>query len=43
MKSLDLSADGRLIPEVDDLASLGLDLWAIEQGFKRIEPGLAGI
>ncbi len=43
VKSLDLSADGRLIPEVDDLASLGLDLWAIEQGFKRIEPGLAGI
>jgi formate dehydrogenase maturation protein FdhE len=43
VKSLDLSTDGRLVPEVDDLASLGLDLWAIEQGFKRIEPGLAGI
>jgi FdhE protein len=43
VKSLDLTTDGRLVPEVDDLASLGLDLWAIDQGFKRIEPGLAGI
>jgi FdhE protein len=43
VKSLDLTEDGRLIPEVDDLVSLGMDLWAIEQGFTRIEPGLAGV
>ena len=43
VKSIDLSQDGRLIPEVDDLASLGLDLWAVEQGYTRIEPGLAGL
>jgi FdhE protein len=43
VKSLDLTVDGRLIPEVDDLASLALDLWAVEQGYARIEPGLAGI
>lgn len=43
VKSLDLTVDGRLIPEVDDLASLSLDLWAVEQGYARIEPGLAGI
>jgi FdhE protein len=43
VKSLDLSEDARPIPEVDELASLSLDLWAHEQGFERIEPGIAGI
>jgi len=43
VKSIDLSLDARPIPEVDDLASLPLDLWAAEQGYARIEPGLAGI
>jgi formate dehydrogenase accessory protein FdhE len=43
VKSLDLTEDGRLIPEVDDLVSLAMDLWAIEEGFTRIEPGLAGV
>jgi FdhE protein len=43
VKSLDLTLDGRLIPEVDDLVSVSMDLWAAEQGFTRIEPGLAGI
>ena len=43
VKSLDLSEDARPIPEVDDLASLSLDLWAMREGFERIEPGLAGL
>jgi FdhE protein len=43
VKSLDLSEDARPIPEVDDLASIAMDLWAAEQGFTRIEPGLAGL
>lgn len=43
VKSIDLSEDARPIPEVDDLLSLALDLWAREQGFERIEPGLAGL
>jgi FdhE protein len=43
VKSLDLSEDARPIPEVDDLVSLSMDLWAMEQGFERIEPGLAGV
>src|SRR5262249_12022589 len=43
VKSLDLSEDARPIPEVDDLASLSMDLWAQEQGYARIEPGMAGI
>jgi FdhE protein len=43
VKSLDLTRDPSAVPEVDDLASLALDLWAIEQGFTRAEPGLAGL
>jgi formate dehydrogenase maturation protein FdhE len=43
VKSIDLSEDARPIPEVDDLVSLSMDLWALEQGFERIEPGIAGL
>jgi formate dehydrogenase accessory protein FdhE len=43
VKSIDLTLDARAIPEVDDLLSVGLDLWAAEQGYARIEPGLAGV
>jgi FdhE protein len=43
VKSIDLTADARPIPEVDELLSLGLDLWAQEQGYARGAPGLAGI
>jgi FdhE protein len=43
IKSIDLSEDARPIPEVDDLATLAMDLWAQERGLTRIEPGLAGI
>lgn len=43
VKSVDLSEDARPIPEVDDLISLSMDLWAREQGFTRIEPGIAGL
>jgi formate dehydrogenase maturation protein FdhE len=43
VKSLDLSEDARPIPEVDDLVSLSMDLWAREQGYERIEPGIAGL
>jgi len=43
VKSIDLTLDGCAIPEVDDLVSVGMDLWAAQEGFRRIEPGLAGI
>jgi len=43
VKAIDLANDGRRIPEVDDLVSISLDLWAVEQGFQRLEPGLAGL
>ncbi|HEX4383041.1 MAG TPA: formate dehydrogenase accessory protein FdhE [Myxococcales bacterium] len=43
VKSIDLTSDARGIPEVDDVASVSLDLWAMENGFERFEPGLAGL
>ena len=43
VKSIDLTVDGRPIPEVDDLASIAMDLWAMEEGYVRVEPGWAGI
>ena len=42
VKSIDAGRDAGAIPEVDDLLSLALDLWAHEQGLQRLEPGLAG-
>jgi formate dehydrogenase accessory protein FdhE len=42
LKAFDLAVDGRLLPEVDDLASVVIDLWAQEEGFTRISPGVAG-
>lgn len=43
VKSIDVSDEPRSVPEVDDLQSLSLDLWAREAGRTRLEPGLAGI
>lgn len=43
VKSIDLSLDGLAIPEIDDLCSLSMDLWAAEQGYERLEPSLAGV
>jgi formate dehydrogenase maturation protein FdhE len=43
VKSIDLTQDARPLPEVDDLVSISMDLWAVEQGFERLEPGLAGL
>jgi FdhE protein len=43
VKSIDLTVDARPIAEVDDLVTVALDLWAQDEGYERLEPGLAGI
>ena len=43
VKSIDAGVDVGAIPEVDDLLSPALDLWARSQGYERLEPGLAGV
>lgn len=35
--------DLEMIPEVDELALLALDVWALDQGFHKVWPNLAGI
>jgi FdhE protein len=43
LKSLEVVGKDPEFPEVDELVSLALDLWAEEQGFTRLEPNLAGL
>ena len=40
IKCIDLSKDGFAVPQVDDLATLSLDLWAQEQGYARTQPSM---
>jgi FdhE protein len=40
IKCLDLTKDGHAVPQVDDLATLALDLWAHEQGYERHQPNI---
>jgi FdhE protein len=38
LKTIDASKDGTIVPEVDDLATVTLDLWAREHGYRRLRP-----
>jgi FdhE protein len=40
---IDLERDLAAIPEVDELAALPLDLWAIQNGYHKLQPNLAGV
>ena len=43
LKSIDLTRDPRAVPEVDELASVFLDLWAMEHGYTKLQTNLFGI
>lgn len=43
IKSIDLTKDNRLVPPVDELAAIPLDLWARDQGYGKVHPNLAGM
>jgi len=43
LKSLEVAGRNPEFPEVDELLSVALDLWAEEQGFTRPEPALPGL
>jgi FdhE protein len=43
LKTIDATRDGRVVPVVDDVASVALDLWAREQGYERVRRNLVGI
>jgi FdhE protein len=40
---VDLSRDPAAIPEVDERAGLSLDIWAAENGYRKLQPNLAGV
>jgi len=40
LKTIDLTANGLAVPIVDDIASVPLDLWAGEQGYRRLRSNL---
>ena len=40
---VDLSRDPAAIPEVDELAGIPLDLWAVQRGYHKLQPNLAGV
>jgi FdhE protein len=39
---VDLGCDGRAVPEVDEIAALPIDLYAVERGLSKITPNLMG-
>jgi len=40
LKTIDLTKHGLAVPLVDDIASVALDLWAQEQGYRRLSTNL---
>jgi len=40
VKTVDLTKDGLAVPVVDDVATVSLDLWAREAGYRRLYPNL---
>src|SRR6516225_1045089 len=43
IKSIDLSKNGRAIPIVDELATVSLNLWAVEKNYHTLRPNLFGV
>ncbi len=42
LRTIDLTRDGHAVPLVDDLAAIPHTLWALEQGYSRLQPNLLG-
>ena len=42
LKSADLTIHGLAVPEVDEVATASLDLWAIERGYRKIQANVMG-
>lgn len=42
LKSFDLTIDGLMVPEVDEIGTVALDLWAVEQGYAKVHLNLMG-
>ena len=42
LKSFDMTAHGLLVPEVDEVATIALDLWAAQHGYQKIQQNVMG-
>ena len=42
LKSFDTTLDGLLVPAVDEVATVVLDVWATEHGYRKIQPNVIG-
>ena len=43
LKAIDVTRDCRAVPEVDELASVTLDMWATGCGYTKLQPNLFGL
>jgi FdhE protein len=43
LKSVDLTKTGLAVPIVDELATLSLDLWARDKGYRKLQMNMLGI
>ena len=43
LKAVDLTRNGLAVPEVDELASVVLDIWASERGYTKLQTNLFGM
>ena len=43
LKSVDLTEDGHVVPLVDEIAAVPLDIWAEEHGYSKLETNLLGM
>jgi len=43
IKTVDLTKDGRAVPDVDEIATIPLNLWATEHGYKKLHINLLGL
>lgn len=43
LKAIDMTRDGLAVPEVDELASVAVDLWAKDKGYSKLQPNLLGL
>ncbi len=42
LKSFDLTVNGLMVAEADEIATVALDVWAVEQGYRKIRPNVMG-
>lgn len=43
IKTVDLTKDGHAVPAVDELATIPLNLWAVEHGYTKLQANMLGI